>query len=423
VSSAEKSTGFLDGKELDDLVRGFLRQRRIFLRAARRHGSPLYLIDRAVLGERARRFRAAFASEFSDFRIYFAVKSNNHPAVAKTLAEEGLGLDVSSGEELKLALGSGAKDIVFSGPGKTQDELRLALKNRRRVSILIDSFGELDRLELAAARSKSSIRAGVRLTTDERALWAKFGISLSELSDFLARAKKSRRIHLVGLQFHTSWNLKPDTQVEFIERLGRSIQELKEKERSRIEFIDIGGGYWPERGEWFHLRPPGKKVTGKKDSRTFPHGWNPADPIEEFARKIAESFRKNIFPFLSCRVCAEPGRWLVHDAMHILLTVIDRKREDLVITDAGTNAIGWERFETDYFPVINLSRPAPKERPCHILGSLCTPHDVWGYFYHGKEIGPGDILLIPHQGAYTYSLRQEFIKPLPKTVIINTPVF
>jgi diaminopimelate decarboxylase len=105
--------------------------------------------------------------------------------------------------------------------------------------------------------------------------------------------------------------------------------------------------------------------------------------------------------------------------MHLLITVIDKKADDLVITDAGTNAIGWERFETDYFPVINLSKPELTERACLVLGSLCTPHDVWGYAYYGRDIAPGDVLLIPTQGAYTYSLRQHFIKPLPKSAVLE----
>ena len=92
---------------------------------------------------------------------------------------------------------------------------------------------------------------------------------------------------------------------------------------------------------------------------------------------------------------------------------MQRKSSEVVITDGGTNAIGWERFETDYFPVINLSRPDVRERECLVAGSLCTPHDLWGYSYFGEDIQRGDILLIPNQGAYTYSLRQEFIKPLP----------
>ncbi len=105
--------------------------------------------------------------------------------------------------------------------------------------------------------------------------------------------------------------------------------------------------------------------------------------------------------------------------MHLLVSVVDRKSDDLVVTDAGTNAVGWECFESDYFPVVNLTRPALTEHPCYVLGSLCTPHDVWGYAYHGEDIQPGDALLIPMQGAYTYSLRQEFIKPFPKAVLLG----
>jgi diaminopimelate decarboxylase len=81
--------------------------------------------------------------------------------------------------------------------------------------------------------------------------------------------------------------------------------------------------------------------------------------------------------------------------------------------------VGWERYESDYFPVLNLSRPSLQEQPCHILGSLCTPHDVWGTSYFGAGIEPGDILMIPTQGAYTYSLRQHFIKPLPPVVVME----
>ena len=102
--------------------------------------------------------------------------------------------------------------------------------------------------------------------------------------------------------------------------------------------------------------------------------------------------------------------------MHLLVTVVDKKEDDLVIVDAGTNAVGWERFESDYVPLLNLSRPALQEVPCQVLGALCTPHDIWGYAFWGEDIVPGDVLLVPDQGAYTYSLRQEFIKPVPTVV-------
>ena len=411
-------THLLDPTELNYFVEGFLKRRETFLRSCREYGSPLYLIEKAALLARAKQFTAAFRAVLPDIRIYYAVKSNNHPAVARTFVEAGLGLDVSSGSELQLALDCGANDIVFSGPGKTMDELALAVTNQDRVTVLIDSFGELDRLDSVASKAKVFVRSGVRLSTNDRALWAKFGIPLSALPEFWASAAKSRKVRLRGLQFHTSWNLDPGNHVGVIRRMGETVGGLDEEFRRRIEFIDIGGGFWPEEGEWLQ-REDGLPVS--PDSETWAsltHFRKPAVPIEEFADRISQAVRQEIFPLMRCRICIEPGRWLCHGAMHLLISVIDKKSPDLVVTDAGTNAIGWERFETDYFPVINLTRPGLDEHRCQVLGSLCTPHDVWGYSYHGKDIKPGDILLIPHQGAYTYSLRQDFIKPLPKVVLL-----
>ena len=413
-----RKTPPLDPAELCLFVKGFVERRETFLRACHRHGSPLYLIEKAALLARAKQFTGAFGAVLPDILIYYAVKSNNHPAVARTFVAAGLGLDVSSGRELQLALDCGASDIVFSGPGKTDDELKLAVENRARVTVLIDSFGELDRLDSTASKAKVFVRAGVRLTTNEQALWAKFGIPLSALPEFWGSATRSRKVRLRGLQFHTSWNLDPGNHVTFIRRLGESVGGLDEEFRQRIEFIDIGGGFWPEEGEWLQ-REDGLPVNPDSETRaSLTHFRKPAVPIEEFAERIGRAVRQEIFPHMRCRVCIEPGRWLCHGAMHMLISVIDKKSPDLVITDAGTNAIGWERFETDYFPVINLTSPGLDEHRCRVLGSLCTPHDVWGYSFHGKEIKPGDILLIPHQGAYTYSLRQEFIKPLPKVVLL-----
>jgi diaminopimelate decarboxylase len=139
----------------------------------------------------------------------------------------------------------------------------------------------------------------------------------------------------------------------------------------------------------------------------------PATGLAEFAGQLSAAIHEHLFSAGPYRICLEPGRWICNDAVHLLISVIDKKAPDLVITDAGTNTVGWERFETDYFPILNLTRPSLDEKPCHILGSLCTPHDVWGYMYFGDDIQPGDILMIPTQGAYTYSLRQNFIKPLP----------
>jgi diaminopimelate decarboxylase len=377
--STEQEPAILDHTEIRSFVSGFLQRRNVFLQACHRYGSPLYVVEESVLLKRA--------------------------------------------EQLEIALENDATDIVFSGPGKTEKELTLALEKSDRTTVLIDSFGELEILQRIASEKGASIRAGVRLTTDCNGLWRKFGIPLKDLSQFLNAAKLNNHVSVNGLQFHTSWNLDPYNQVNFIARLGNTLSELNSEQRSMIEFIDIGGGFWPSQGEWLqssgiplnHSSSVTKLVSVSKACHYKRHSI----PIEEFSRQIAQAVRTHLFPYVSCRICAEPGRWLCNDAMHLLLTVVDKKASDLVITDAGTNTIGWERFETDYFPVINLSRPDVIEHECDILGSLCTPHDVWGYSYWGEDIQPGDVLMMPTQGAYTYSLRQEFIKPLPEVVMLE----
>ncbi len=414
----------LDDHELRRFVRSFLNRRETFLLAVQQKGTPLYAVDSEVLKVRARRFREAFSAGLPDIRVYYAAKSNSHPTIISTLIREGCGIDVSSGLELKLALDCGATDIVFSGPGKGLDELKLAVDNSDKVTILLDSFGELKKLEQVANQCQTSIRAGVRLTTDESGLWKKFGIPLDRLSDFFKEAHNCQWVDLCGLQSHISWNLNFESQVIFIARLGAKLRQLDQIDRKNIRFIDIGGGFWPEDGEWLQAAatPHGmlQKALGETAIRSLEHYKRAASSISDFADHISTALGNQIPADVKCTICLEPGRWLCNDAMHILVTVADLKSPDVVITDGGTNAVGWERFETDFFPVINLSHPGLDEHKCLIAGSLCTPHDLWGYSYFGESINEGDILLIPNQGAYTYSLRQKFIKPLPQSVELKS---
>ncbi|HRZ40471.1 MAG TPA: alanine racemase, partial [Candidatus Omnitrophota bacterium] len=332
---------------------------------------------------------------------------------------------VSSGEELKKALAHSPQEVVFSGPGKTEDELELACRNAKIVTVLIDSFGELKRLSSMAALTGVKIRAGVRLTVDERGLWRKFGIPLKRLSAFFEEAKRCPQIDLCGMQFHTSWNMDASQQTAFLKRLGEILAGFDKADLKRIRFLDIGGGYWPFEGEWLQpaATPEGKLKECLESSHGFVDGLDhrcvDALPIDRFATALSEALKAYIFPHVRPVIFCEPGRWISQAGMHILLRVVDKKDDQLVITDGGIQAVGWERFEHDYFPLINLSRPALKERECLVCGSLCTPHDLWGYSYFGQSIEVGDVLLLPTQGAYTYSLRQEFIKAIPKEAFLE----
>ena len=418
----QSTTPILPAEKLHDFVKFYFDRRDYYLKVLENARLPLYLQESKILRDRAFQLKKAFREVLPDVSFYYAVKSNNHPDVSRVMLEEEFGLDVSSGLELETALNMGAMDIVFSGPGKTSAELRIAAAYSDRVTVLLDSFGELSRLESVASEMDREVRCGVRLTVKPEGLWRKFGIPLEHLSAFWERAFKCKYVRLIGLQFHTSWNLSPDPQIEFLDQMGRVLSGMPDLFKTSLDFVDIGGGFWPPQGEWLH--PAGTTrgrlldALGCGDKDDGCHHWLSSTPIEDFARKIAATIKRCLFVVVPCRICLEPGRWICNDAVQLLVSVVDKKAPDLVITDAGTNAVGWERFETDYFPILNLTHPAMSERPCNILGSLCTPHDVWGFYYWGSEIQCGDILMIPTQGAYVYSLCQNFIKPLPYVITI-----
>jgi diaminopimelate decarboxylase len=415
-----RSTSLLPPPVLQDFVRYYFGRRRDYLDVLDIHPAPVYLFEPEILKKRAGQLRRAFSRHLSALSFFYAVKSNNYPMVARTLLKEGFGLDVSSGLELATALELGAGEIVFSGPGKTHNELETAVANERRVTVLLDSPGELHRLEAVAAGHGKIMRCGVRLTVDPRGLWRKFGIEPETLPDFWKAADQCPHIHLSGIQFHSSWNLTPFAQITFIQDLAEILKQMPRAFHEQLDFIDIGGGYWPSQGEW--LQPAATEIgrlrtcLGQSPGPVHNHYYDQATPIDTYAAQLCNAIEQHLLSIIPCRICLEPGRWLCNDVMHLLITVVDKKAYDLVITDAGTNCIGWERFESDYIPILNLTHPGHGEKPCHISGSLCTPHDVWGYMYFGDCIEVGDILLIPTQGAYTYSLRQTFIKPLPDVV-------
>jgi diaminopimelate decarboxylase len=403
---------------VDQVVSGFIRQRELYLELAKGYGSPLYLIDEAALLARVEEFQAAFKAHQPAIQLFFPVKTNSHPLVIQTMVKAGIGIEASSGLELQLALACGASEILLNGPGKTDDELNLALRHWSTVTLILDSAAEFDRLDALASHAGVTIRAGIRLSVANSGLWRKFGIPLDQLQPVMEKGRRSRHIRLQGLHFHTSWNMDPSAQVKSLARIGQVLERLPPELKKQLVFIDIGGGFWPPQGEW---RPADSSQIflqgGEAGSGPF-YSTVPAVPITEFARQISEALKTHIFPHVQLQLYAEPGRWLCTDGLHLLMTVVDLKGDDIAITDAGTNAIGWERFESEYFPVINLSQPGEAEQPFLVLGSLCTPHDLWGCSYFGAGMAPGDILLIPMQGAYTYSLRQQFIKPLPGTLFI-----
>ncbi|HJX35025.1 MAG TPA: hypothetical protein VJ373_07610 [Desulfatiglandales bacterium] len=410
--------------EISRYVEGFISRKELLLESARRFGTPQYFFDEPSLVRQIDRFRRTFSKYRDRYRLFYAMKSNSFKGICKRVVAEGIGLDVSSGMELSSALATGCDKIIFSGPGKTDEEISLAIRNSDRVTLLMDSYGEFQRTQAILKRDdtgKKSVRAGVRVRGSYHGDWNKFGISLDDLIFVLERIRAADCIEAAGIQFHTSWNLNPSRQIRMINEVGGYLRRhITAGCVADLKFIDIGGGFWPEQGEWLNAE---NTFLGRLIKDVFPsvrlrrrHFRRAAKRLDYFAGEIFNAISRQGRPLTDLEVWTEPGRWISTPAMHILLQVVDVKGPTTIITDGGTNLLGWERPLSEYIPVVNLSRPSLTEIDATIYGSLCTPYDIWAKAVFGDGVKNGDILIVPDQGAYTYSLRQSFIKPRARVI-------
>lgn len=399
----------MNHKNLTHVVTEVLQKEEKFKRVLENHATPFYVFDEDEVERSLKRFKKAFLTHIPDIKIYYALKTNHHRFMIKSVLKHGIGLDVSSPRELQIAKDLGCRDIVFTGPGKTQEGLMKALENSSDLSLLVDSFSELHKIGKLASSYRKKIKVGVRIYTKQQHTWAKFGIPLKDLKDFWKEAQKYPYVCMSGIQFHNSWNADAKPYFKTIQEVYAYIKDnFSRSELSQIKFVDIGGGFRPFKSEGY--------FTEQGDPSTYK--LTKAIPIEEYAREIGSVLKVTLNTILDCVYFTEPGRILSNSSMHVVLRVVDKKSSHVVIMDGGTNIIGWERFEYEYFPVINITRPSLREHTCKIYGNLCMPQDIWGYSYFGERIEEGDVLVIPYQGTLTYSLSQEFIYPIPKVYTI-----
>lgn len=414
---------------LSPLVSDFLsRRRQLLLKMASARRTPFYVFDPEELEHAASSFLDAFRI-LPSFQPFYAVKSNSYPGLLKALVRRGFGLDVSSGKELTLALSCGAEKIVFSGPGKTNEEMGLALRNASKVTLHLDSFRELEKAGEKARALKTRIQAGVRIFTPLHGVWDKFGIPLHELRSFWDRAHEFPEIELQGIQCHMSWNESAEPYQKVLTRIAEELgSHFSPRDREGIRFIDFGGGFWPQNrdGVYSWATPQGEilKILGEHMGRSLlEEGYtlSPSVPLSDYASGIAQAIATHLSPLVpACRYFSEPGRILCNNAMHVLLRVEDVKRPGMAILDGGYNIMGWEKLRNNYGPLVNLTHPSAHEVPFKMYGSLCQADDIWGHTCYAERIEEGDIIAAPFQGAYTYSLMNTFIKPSAKVYVLRT---
>ena len=407
---------------------GQLRPR--LLELAGSHPTPLYVFDAAEACANLDRFASAYAAAGLPVRIFYAIKSNPCAPLLRTVVQKGHGLDASSQREVELALEAGARDIVMTGPAKSLDDLALACRHTRQVTVNLESAEELKALgELARAR-RCTVRCGLRLATRHQQRWSKFGVPVQDLKRCWQLGRRYPELLLCGLHFHGGTLETPTPVCRTIAELGRVLPEaLTAAELAALRYLDMGGGVTPAAFEGLYPwnRSQVMRFSGGERRRqqiladsVQPH-YLPlrVTPIDVYARAVASALRRHLRPRCpNMALCAEPGKYISHSVLHLLFRVAVVRGRQCVIVDAGTNMIGWEKYEYfDYAPIFNLSRHAPKkERPLLVYGNLCTPHDLFGYYLRGHAPRVGDLLCMPYQGAYTFTLAQQFIRAIPEVV-------
>ncbi len=348
-------------------------------------GTPVYCYSSAAITGAYRRF--ATALEGDDVAIHYAIKANSNQAIIRLLAKLGAGADVVSEGELRRALAAGipADRIVFSGIGKTRDELSFALK-QGIAQINVESLPELELLsEVAQALGRRAdlalrvnpdvdARTHAKISTGKKE--NKFGIDLAHAAGAYRRAATLPGLRPTGLAVHIGSQL---TDLAPFEAAFRRLIDLAtdlRREGFAVERLDLGGGL----GVRYRSETP------------------PA--IEDYAA-LARRLTHN----LGFQLSFEPGRALVANAGILLARVIYVKQgvtRRFIIQDAAMNDLIRPALYEAWHEIVPVREPlpgAPRE-PADVVGPICESGDLLALARPLPPTAAGDLLAIMSAGAY-----------------------
>ena len=346
-------------------------------------GTPFYCYSTAALTEQYEAFTSALSGQ--DATICYAVKANSNQAVIRTFADLGAGADVVSEGELRRALTAGipADRIIFSGVGKSRDELAYALaQNIHKINV--ESEPELLLLgELAADRG---VEIGIRVNPDVDAKTHekistgradnKFGIDISRAREIFAQAAAMPGITPVSVAVHIGSQL---TDLAPLRAAYASVAELVTALRAdghRIDTIDLGGGL----GIRYRDESP--------------------PSFADYAAIVQESTGN-----LGCRLFVEPGRSLVGNTGVLVTRVIFDKQglaRRFVIVDAAMNDLVRPAMYEAYHGIRTVQEKASGvvESEADIVGPICETGDTFARDRHLPALAPDDLLVFDSAGAY-----------------------
>lgn len=350
-------------------------------------GTPTWVISAGVVRARYRRLAGALAAAGVDSRIYYAVKANDHLAVLRVLAGEGAGADVVSEGELRRARlgGIAAENIVFSGVGKTAQELLLAIEQGIG-AINVESAEELNMLAGLAAgggrraqvllRVNPDVDAGTHPKITTGRAGDKFGIPFDEAAALYARAAATEGIEPVGLAMHIGSQIAGTAPYRTAFRRAAELIRALRAQRLSVERFDCGGGL----------------------------GIAYRDEPELSPAAFAGAIRAELGG-LGLTFLVEPGRWLVAPAGVLLASVVRVKRAGgarFVILDAAMNDLVRPAMYDAWHGIVPLAAGDAGQplSAAEIVGGVCETGDTFARNRDVPALAAGARVAILDAGAY-----------------------
>ena len=387
---------------------------------AKRWGTPLYVYSAEAIVERYRLFAEAFAGQ--PHLVCYSVKANSALGILKLLAGLGAGFDIVSGGELERVLAvdrRAASRVVFSGVGKTSEELDLALRARIRI-FNVESEQELELLAERAGKRGVTAPFALRVNPDVFAETHpyistglrehKFGIAMGEARALYAKARLAQylrgRLRAAGVSVHIGSQIRDAAPFgAAAARVAALVAELRADGERSLRSIDIGGGLGIEYDE--------------------AASWDPRARVAEYAAAIRAALGAMTGGPFDRELLLEPGRFLVAQAGALLTRVLYTKQnggKHFAITDAGMNDLIRPSLYHAHHAIEPVAAPRRNAvaEVVDVVGPVCESGD---FFARDRALPPierGDLLAILDAGAYGLSLSSNYnTRPRPAEVLVE----
>ncbi|MDA8655631.1 diaminopimelate decarboxylase [Gammaproteobacteria bacterium] len=369
---------------------------------ADKYGTPAFIYSKATLQRHANAYINSFKT--MDGLVCFSVKALSNISILKTLKNSGCGFDIVSGGELHRALLAGAdpKKIIFSGVGKSKDEMVAGIENNI-LSFNIESDQELSRLSMVAGEMKKiapvairfnpNVDAGVHEFTKTGRKSDKFGVSIEATKDLIKKCSQISSINLVGLTCHIGSQIM---ELKGFEDAAKQALELLlelDKLKINLDFIDMGGGL-------------GVNYVGEETIQPF---------------ELIESYEK-IFAGRNERLILEPGRSISANA-GIMLTRVEYKKNNFLIADAAMNDLLRPALYQAHHDVWPVSKTIKSESNVNLVGPICETGDFLAKNID-IEASEGDLLAVRTVGAYGFVMSSNYnSRPRAPEIMIDKDKF